>query len=486
MFASIRSRLWLTYLLIVGVVILITSAAVFLYILRNPAVDRSELQRLRLAAGLVARRGLILDEPTGQIPLARLEQIARRADAWLQARVLIFAPNGKLVIDSRAETAVPPPDLSFFIRKRLNAAPVFRDTQGIAWLYALAPLDNGNTLIVATVRPQRSVWNLFREEFLPPFLRALALALLLSLLLAAWMARWISAPLQKLAKATRLISTSQFQPVPPEGPAEVQEVWRSFNEMGQRLQASQRSQREFVANVSHDLKTPLTSIQGYAQAILDDITDHHSAAQVIYNEASRMYRMVLDLLDLARLDAGTLDFEWAPVDLNQLLSGVVQKFALQAQGSKIDLRLDLVQGSERQAPVFSGDADRLAQAFANLVDNALKFTPAGGNVRISARLAEGWIEVQIIDSGPGIPEEELPRIFERFYQVDKARRGGERRGVGLGLAIAREVIQAHGGTIQAANRGAGESGCVVTVRLPVQRPAQTSTSGHLASISRPG
>lgn len=486
MFASIRSRLWLTYLLIVGVVILITSASVFLYILRNPAVDRSELQRLRLVASLVARRGLIFDEQTGLIPPARLEQIARRADAWLQARVLIFAPNGKLVVDSRAETAAPPPDLSFFTRKRLGAAPLFRDAEGIAWLYALAPLDNGSVLIVAAVRPQRSVWNLFREELLPPFIRALALALLLSLLLAAWMARWISAPLQKLAKATRLISTSQFQPFPPEGPAEVREVWRSFNEMGQRLQASQRSQRDFVANVSHDLKTPLTSIQGYAQAILDDVTDHRSAAQVIRDEASRMYRMVLDLLDLARLDAGTLELEQEPVNINQLLSGVVQKFAPEVQRSKIDLRLELLPGSDGDVPVFSGDADRLAQAFANLVDNALKFTPSGGMVQVLARHADGWIEVQILDNGPGIPEEELPRIFERFYQVDKARRGGERRGVGLGLAIAREIIQAHGGTIQAVNRGAGESGSVFTVRLPLQQPAHSSTSGRLASVSHPG
>jgi signal transduction histidine kinase len=250
----------------------------------------------------------------------------------------------------------------------------------------------------------------------------------------------------------------------------VQDVARAFNEMGERLDASQRSQRDFVANVSHDLKTPLTSIQGYAQAILDGASDAPDAAQVIYDEAGRMHRMVLDLLDLARMDAGTLGFEWAPVDLGGLLRGVVQKHTLQVQRGLVELRLDMPGENGDEPLVLVGDADRLAQVFANLVDNAVKFTPAHGQVQIAARLVEGWAEVAIADNGPGIPAGELERIFERFYQVDKARPGGERRGVGLGLAIAREIVEAHGGTIQASNRSAVESGCIFTVRLPLSHP----------------
>ena len=469
MLASLRFRLWLTYLLVVGVVITIASAAIFFYLVRNPAIDRSELQRLRLAANLIARRSPIFDELPGQAAPERLEQAARRADNWLQARVAIFAPDSSLLVDSRAGAASSLPEYPFFTRKRLNTAPTFRDLNGQVWLYAVAALENGSTLVVATPRPQRSVWNLFREEFLPPFLRALALALILSLLLAIWIARWISAPLQCLAGAARAVSPQDFHPITLEGPGEVQDVARAFNEMGERLQASQRSQRDFVANVSHDLKTPLTSIQGYAQAILDGAMDGPPAARVIYDEAGRMHHMVLDLLDLARLEAGTMSFERAPLDLGNLLRDVTQKLAVQARRSQVALHLEAPEADGDKPLIVVGDAERLAQVFANLVDNAVKFTPAGGQVQVLARPARGWAVVRVFDSGPGIPAGELERVFERFYQVDKARRGGERRGVGLGLAIAREIVQAHAGSIQVENNGAGESGCVFTVWLPLSR-----------------
>jgi signal transduction histidine kinase len=361
--------------------------------------------------------------------------------------------------------------------------PVFRDSTGQVWLYAATPLEGGNTLVIATPRPQRSVWNLFREEFFPPFLRALVLALILSLLMALWMSRWISAPLQHLARAASSISTDEFHSILPEGPGEVQDVANAFNEMGERLQASQRSQRDFIANVSHDLKTPLTSIQGYAQAILDGAADSPSAAQVIYDEAGRMHRMVLDLLDLARLDAGTLNLERASLDLVSLLRGVAEKFALQAQRGRIDLRLETSGSIDDELLVLVGDADRLAQVFANLVDNAVKFTPPAGQVTMTARRVESWALVEVRDDGPGIPEGELGRVFERFYQVDKARRGGDRRGAGLGLAIAQEIVQAHGGSIQVANRGAGDNGCVFTVRLPLSGMSDSAAeTGGLGRI----
>jgi signal transduction histidine kinase len=454
-------------MLVVGVVIIIAAAAILVYLIRNPTVDRSELQRLRLSANLIARRSPIFDELPGQAPPARLELASRRADNWLQARIAIYSPEGELLVDSRADSAAALPGLTFFARKRSNSVPLFRDSSGQAWLYTLVPLDSGNTLVVAAPRPQRSVWYLFREEFLTPFVRALGLALILSVILAVWMSRWVSAPLQRLSDAARSISASDFRPISLEGPKEVQDVSRAFNEMGDRLQSSQRSQRDFIANVSHDLKTPLTSIQGYAQAILDGAADGPSAARVIYDEADRMNRMVLDLLDLARLEAGTLRFEWALLDLGNLLSNVARKLTPQAQAGEIGLSLDLPAGPADEPLKVLGDADRLAQVFTNLVDNAIKFTPAGGQVHLSARQEDGQAEVRVIDNGPGIPADEIERVFERFYQVDKARPGGDRRGVGLGLAIAREIVQAHGGLIRVADRGPQISGCIFTVRLPL-------------------
>ena len=147
-----------------------------------------------------------------------------------------------------------------------------------------------------------------------------------------------------------------------------------------------KSQRDFVANVSHELKTPLTSVQGFAQAILDGTADtpesHQQAARVIYNEAGSMHRMVLDLLDLARLDAGTLELQCAPVDLPALLNNIAEKFSPQAHAAGVSIQVE-----SAALPAVMGDGDRLAQVFSNLVDNALKHTPAGGTITLRARLA---------------------------------------------------------------------------------------------------
>jgi signal transduction histidine kinase len=207
--------------------------------------------------------------------------------------------------------------------------------------------------------------------------------------------------------------------------------------------------------------------------------------------------MVLDLLELARLDSGVASFNREPLDLGRLLKDVVEKFTPQASQSNIDLRYNLrrlhvdtisansqdedqagVDERSELLPAVIGDPDRLAQVFTNLVDNALKYTPTNGSVDVNARCLDGFIEVQIADTGPGIPAEELDRVFERFYQMDKSRRGGERRGVGLGLAIAHEIVQAHGGTIKASSKQTGSRvmetdhegigiGSVFQVRIPV-------------------
>ena len=222
-------------------------------------------------------------------------------------------------------------------------------------------------------------------------------------------------------------------------------------------------QTDFVANVTHELKTPLTSIQGFAQAILDrtagDEAKRQQAARIIYDEAGRMHRMVLDLLDLARLDAGTLDLQRAQVDLLALINDTVEKFTTQARQAGVTLRVDT-----EALPPITGDGDRLAQVFTNLVDNALKFTPPGGQISLRASPSDDFVAISISDSGAGIPTEAIPHIFERFYQADPSRKGGERHGSGLGLAIAREIVQAYGGEISVESEPG--RGSTFRVRLP--------------------
>jgi signal transduction histidine kinase len=213
------------------------------------------------------------------------------------------------------------------------------------------------------------------------------------------------------------------------------------------------------------LKTPLTSIQGFAQAILDDTADtpeaRQQAAQIIYDEAGRMHRMALDLLDLARLEAGTADLKMSPVDVDVLLLNIVEKFRRMAQTTGVNLQVRVPE----KLPVLIGDGDRLAQVFTNLVDNALKFTPANGSVTLQAVKVGTEMEISITDTGIGIPKEALPRLFDRFYQVDPSRAGGERHGAGLGLAIVQEIIQAHGGKISV--RSEVGRGTTFVIHLPL-------------------
>ncbi|MFM8320356.1 MAG: sensor histidine kinase, partial [Chloroflexota bacterium] len=430
MLTSLRTRLWMSYFLALSLVVVLLGGVMLVYLLRNPATDRRELVRLRLAAGLIAQRGRLFgleDGPTAGAGTPRLQIAAERADETLGARVALFDSAGKLLVDSRQDQAAGLPPLAELRRPNRPALPLFRDAKGRQWLYTLADTPNG-ALLVAAPRPRLALWSVVMDEFFPTLLRGAAIAVAISLLMGWQLARWISAPLQRLEAAARSLARGEFHELPLEGPREVQVVAGSFNEMVRQVQSSQRAQRDLVANVSHDLKTPLTSVQGFAQAILDgtagDPPAVRQAAQVIYDEAGRMHRLVLDLLDLARLDAGTLALQRAPLDLAALLEGVAQKFAPQARSAGVDLRFDPPAAA---GLVVLGDADRLAQVFSNLLDNALKFTPSGGQVQVSAGLEGGLVEARVADSGPGLPPGELERVFERFYQADKARPAAGRR-----------------------------------------------------------
>lgn len=428
--------------------------ALVIYLLRSPLLYRQTTVKLQaIATATLARQDEFLDKPEQQI-----ERILARADANLDLRLLFLAADGSLLYDTRPDEG----RLSLPRENVLRQNALLRDEKGRAWLYSSADLADGRRLLVTTPRPRVKILSVLQDELFPPFWTAGAIALIFSLILAFVMARWVADPLQKMLTATRSVPMERAD-ISARGPQEVRELTEAFNEMVTRVQNTQQSQREFVANVSHELKTPLTSIQGFAQALLDGTAEtpelRQQAAQVIYDESGRMHRLALDLLDLARFDAGIAEMEFSPLDLGALLRNSCEKFALRAKEKEVDLQINA-----KNLPSMLGDGDRLSQVFTNLIDNALKHTDARGQIRVKAEDVGDWIHVNIADSGSGIPAEALPHIFERFYQADPSRKARENHNSGLGLAIAKEIVLAHGGKI-AAHSKVGE-GTIFSLSLP--------------------
>jgi two-component system, OmpR family, phosphate regulon sensor histidine kinase PhoR len=221
------------------------------------------------------------------------------------------------------------------------------------------------------------------------------------------------------------------------------------------MERVEKTRRDFIANVSHELRTPLTSIQGYTETVLETLPEGGQAREfleIIRRNATRMSHLTEGLLVLARVESGEEQFEFQPTPAARLLQDAVQNFQPAARARGVELALE-EEGADE--PVRA-DPEAVLRVFSNLIDNALKHAPAGTRVTLGRRRAEQGVEFFVRDEGPGIASEHLPRIFERFYRVDKAR-SREAGGSGLGLAIAKHIVLAHGGIIRAEselNRGA--------------------------------
>jgi two-component system, OmpR family, phosphate regulon sensor histidine kinase PhoR len=245
------------------------------------------------------------------------------------------------------------------------------------------------------------------------------------------------------ARATSILPARTFEvtaaPMPGGGAVA---VLRDLTE----TERVEKTRRDFIANVSHELRTPLTSIQGYTETLLDSTTGNeaeHEFLEIIRKNATRMARLTEDLLTLARVESGEQRFDIQPVAPGELLQEAVQSFREIARSQKIELQIEDTSTGDVRA-----DREAVHQIFSNLIDNALKYAAAGGRIILGARPAETGVEFYVQDFGPGIPSEHLPRLFERFYRVDKAR-SRESGGTGLGLAIAKHIMLAHAGTIRA-------------------------------------
>jgi two-component system, NtrC family, sensor histidine kinase GlrK len=278
----------------------------------------------------------------------------------------------------------------------------------------------------------------------------------LAVLLAYLHARSVSRPLKKLAQELRLVGKGEFQRyLDIQSPEEVGELSRAFNWMASRLAKLDEMKEDFIAHISHELRTPLTAIREGTTLLWEEIpgpltTSQREIVNVVRSHSERLYRFLSSVLDLSKMEAGMMEYVQMPSDLSALLDRSIQTVQLTAQRKGIRLEASC----SPPLPLLSLDEGRMQQVLDNLLNNAMKFTPDGGIVRVTASLKEKegepggnrWVEIRVSDTGPGIPQEEIERIFNKFYQSPYHQSQRE-RGTGLGLAIARHIVEAHGGQI---------------------------------------
>jgi signal transduction histidine kinase len=320
-------------------------------------------------------------------------------------------------------------------------------------------------------------------ELVPRLALAGLIALTVSFVVSYFISRSISGPLARITAASKQMAQGNYDVfIPIKGQDEVGKLSEAFNQMAKEVSTSQRTMKDLLANVSHELKTPLTSIQGFSQAILDGVVteaeDIKEYSRLVFEESLRMRGLVDDLLLLSQIQSGQVSMEHKPVHLEQILNHTMERFQFAIRDAGIQSGVYV-----ERLPHIIGDPRRLEQVFSNLLQNAVRHTPQGGLIAISAKtLAGGHVTISVHNTGSYIPPEDLTRVFERFFQVDRARtrKGGSS---GLGLSIVKEIVDAHGGTVRAVS--SEERGTEFIVVLPNPRSPEGRAVRRGANTAQP-
>jgi two-component system, OmpR family, sensor kinase len=422
-----------------------------------------------LALSLTLTVGIGATLTRRQVDKVQAAALASRADdlALQRRRNVSYANQNRVsasvrvIVDTRASLARYVPDVNRDSNGRTTYA-------GKRELYSYRTLPHRGLLLI---RPQSSgAWRPFLGDLLLAALAGVGLAAVLSLLVA----RSIVRPIRRIGDATRALAADEsHEPLPREGTEELASLADAFNAMTEQLDASREAERNFLLSVSHELKTPLTAIRGYAEGLADGAFEPDEAARTITVEARRLERLVKDLLDLARMNRSEFAVRTEPVDLLE----IAREAARRHEAAASQFGVGLVAEGEESAWV-EADTDRLLQVASNLVENALRESPAGSTVTVRAERAT----LLVVDTGPGIATEDLPHVFERFYLYDKI--GKDRPvGSGLGLAIVRQLVVAMGGDVRVESGPGRGATFVVSLRPAYGRSFDVSTTSKSAPVS---
>ncbi len=428
-----------------------------------------EMQDKVKMLGVLGRQGLL------QLTRENVQELALAAGG----RLTIVMPGGRVLWDSEADPAKMEnhgdrPEIRAALAGQLGSTVRKSPTLGSNFLYVAGPVKEGAARLAVPLRAVRSQVAYIRQKLL----LYMTMAFLPAILLAGFFARYYSTRLGAIIDYASTLATGKFDAqLERTGSDELGTLGRQLNETGAKLRLMfeelqhehaemekvERIRKDFVINVSHELRTPLASIQGYTETLLDGAihdADHNiKFLHIIRQNAERLGRLTADLLTLSRIELKSQRFQFASYDLNTLLMDSID--SLKPVADKKNITLHLIQAAG-QPEVFC-DSEAVHQMMSNLLDNAVKYTPDGGSITVSTEGGRDEVRVCVLDTGIGIPQEELPRLFERFYRVDKAR-SREMGGTGLGLAIVKHMALAQGGAVGV--NSAPESGSTFWFTLP--------------------
>ena len=312
----------------------------------------------------------------------------------------------------------------------------------------------------------RTLFENFRASMFESLGYAVTASVLAALLVSLFLSRRIVAPVRTLTDASQHIAEGHYEKrVDVNGSDEIAQLATRFNQMASQLEQVESMRRQLIGDVTHELRTPLTSIKGYMEGLVDGVLPSTPETfNQIHREADRLSRLVDDLQELSRVEAKAYSLDIRSVAVSNLVQTTVKRLSPQATAKRITLHTNL----PANLPTLQADEDRITQVLVNLVANAIQYTPEGGDVTISAVRQADEIHISVKDSGVGIPPEHLANLFTRFYRVDKSRSRNAGGGSGIGLTIAKHLVEAHGGRIWAKSNGEGQ-GSTFTFSLKIAK-----------------
>ena len=459
--SSLQFRLVLGFALTIAFALAIVGT--FISFATETQVERFESDEAMAQAGRVSEfiSNYYVEDYHPAEPGAELQSIVQQAADISGLRITTFDASGNIVAESN------PPYISNSIEnadqpRDVEAFPLLSDGEIVGSLTASSDFQvDPAAQQLAPVGPEASRISRHVNRYL---LWAGIGAAALGTMLVWMLARRTLAPVQRLGVTARQLGRGDLsQRAEITGPTEIRQLARSFNSMAADLEEAESRRRSLTADIAHELRTPTSNIQGYMEAIKDGLFQPTpETIDTIHEQSLLLSRLVEDLRLLAQVDSGELPLQRMQTDIGQLLQSGVEALRPRAEIKGVALNIDAAQS----LPSLDLDPARIAQVIGNLLDNAITHTPEGGAVTVSAHAAAGTVAVEIADTGSGIPPEDLPRLFDRFYRADPSRSRAT-GGTGLGLTIAGRLVEAHGGSIEA--ESVVGQGSRFIIRLPDER-----------------